>query len=198
MISEFSLYCDPHFEVNAYANRTEDCTVFLPRLSVIEYNSVTLNLVCLGQIIGIVEFDGTIQCVVSRFIEEDERKTHRKLPYPLFKYAMEVDDSTRFAFEHVPVEDIRNPCFSIPALDHDNMELGSTGRHHAKKKNMSYFYVITPDRKGLVDEPGYVDYCRYNDVAHPWDNKLGSENCLNFNYYLNEEEMYFVRDVLNK
>lgn len=59
-ISEFTLYCDPHFEVNAYANRIEDCRVYLPRLSVIEYKSFTLNCICVGQIIGIVEFDGIL------------------------------------------------------------------------------------------------------------------------------------------
>ena len=194
---EYSLFCDPHFEVNAYAKRKEESRVVLPRLSVIEYKSITLNCICIGQIIAIIEFKGITQCIVSRLIEEGDQSTHRKLPYPLFKYSMEIDDRTRFAFEHVPIEDVLCPCFSIPAIDHANMKLGDPGLHHIKKANISYFYVLTPHRTGLVEGIEFVEYLKYNDVKNPWDKKVGNENCLTFNYYLSEEEMFLIRDVLN-
>ena len=196
-VSEFTLFCDPNFEVNAYSKRTEESIVHSPRLSVIEYYSLILQSVCIGQIIAIVEFKGNTLCIVSRLIEESDQKTYRKLPYPLFKYAMELSDNTRFANEHVLIENVMNPCFSIPAIDHPNISIDHTGEHHAKQENISYFYVLTPDRSGLVLELEYEDYTRFNDIKHPWDKKLGSESCLNFNYYLTEDEMFLVRDVIN-
>ena len=198
ILSEFTLFCDPNFEVNAYAKRTEESIVHSPRLSVMEYYSSTLNLVCIGQIIAIVECKGNTLCIVSRLIEESDQKTYRKLPYPLFKYAMELTDNTRFAFEHIPIEDVLNPCFSIPAIDHPNISIDDMGKHHVKQENISYFYVLTPDRSGLVQVLEFEDYRRFNDVKHPWDKKIGSEKCLNFSYYLSEDEMFLVRDVINQ
>jgi len=196
-LSMFTIFCDPNFELNAYAKRTDECQVHSPRLSVIEYYSLILTSVCIGQLIAIVEFQGKTLCIVSRLIEESDQKTFRKLPYPLFKYAMELSDNTRFAYEHIPIENVLNPCFSIPAIDHPNISIDDTGLHHAKQENISYFYVLTPDRSGLVQDLEYEDYCRYNEVKHPWDKKTGTEKCLNFSYYLTEEQMFLVRDVIN-
>lgn len=194
---EFTIFCDPSFEINKYAKRSENSQVLLNRVSVIQYFSQTLGCIHLGQLIGIVCFDGEIHVLVSRLKEEDSQKTFKKLPYPLFKYAMEIDDSTRFAFEHVPIAHVVRPCFAIPAVDHENLNMTSIGSHHIKQSHISYFYVITIDRARLLDQLHYTDYLSLNEYKVPWDRRKGTDKCLNYNVYLMESEQEHIRDVLN-
>jgi hypothetical protein len=196
-ILEFTVYCDPFYEVNAYAKRSEESRVMLSRFSVIEYMSVTLGTKCVGQIIAIIEFNGIIQFILSRLIEEKETATFRKLPYPLMCYAMEPKDNTRFVYEHVPLQDVIGPCFSVPAVDHDNMTFKLSGRHHGKKENKAYFYVLSPSRTCLFEDCTYENFMRFNKISHPWDKKMSSKSCLNFHFYLGDDEKVYIRDVLN-
>ena len=194
---DFTVHCDPNFESCAYAKRSEEARVFSSRFSVIQYRSVSFSDISVGQVIGIVHTQSTVQFIVSRLVEEDAEKCFRKLPYPLFKYGLERDDNTRFTFEHVPIANLVGPCFYVPAIDHDNMSFTSIGRHHAKKENMSYFYVLTPSRTLLSDVFEYKDYFRFNRMKHPWDKSNGDAECFNFNYFLKDSEQEIVRDIIN-
>jgi hypothetical protein len=100
LVVEFMLHCDPKFEVNAYSKRSEESRVPLSRFSVCQYLSVCTNVVCVGQVIGIVLFNEVLQIIVSKLEEEHVDQSFRKLPYPLYKYAEEPEDRTRFTFEH--------------------------------------------------------------------------------------------------
>ena len=70
------------------------------RFSVIQYKSATFTHACYGQVIGILKTHDCLQLLVSRLIEVDAHSTYRKLPYPLYKYAMmtEVNDRTSQIF----------------------------------------------------------------------------------------------------
>lgn len=193
----FSIYCDPHFQVNTYARRSEESQVVLNRFSVVQYNSKKFVDVSVGQVIGILEFEGIVQVIVSRLEEERSSKIGRKLPYPMFKYGLEPDDKTRFTFEQVPLEDIVGPCFSVNAVDHVNINFKDCGKHHGKAENTSYFYVLSPNRARHIDILSYEDFISYNSLSHPWEKRQGNEKCYNFNYYLVDKEKVLVRDVIN-
>ena len=111
---------------------------------------------------------------------------------------MELDDSTRFAFEHVPICDVLHPCFCVPAIDHKHLSLTHVGKHHSKMETISYFYLISIARTKLTQNLAYADYLVTNSAKHPWDKKKSSESCFNFPFYLTDVEKYFVRDVINK
>lgn len=196
-LAEFILYCDPFFQVASYAKRAAESTLCMGRFSVIKYRFSTLNSIGLAQVIGIVKTNGCIQLLVSRLIEEEIKSTFRKLPYPLYKYATQPHDRTRFSFDYVRIPDIIAPCFYIPAVDHSNMNLTDVGIHHWTKEHTSYFYVLTQNRSQLIDQLEYKDYLSYNQFPHPWDNAVGSTKCYNFNFYLCDEEKILVRDIIN-
>ena len=182
----FTLHCDPHFEINSYAKRCEDSKMNCKRFSVIKYSSITYPGVCFGQVIGIVKCNGNISILVSRLVEELPQATHRKLPYPLFKYGMQPHDNTRFAEDFVPIANVLSPCFVIPAVDQKNNAFVDYGKHHRLKEEMSYFYVLTPDRCGLTEIFEYSDYVTHNLTKNPWNPKCGNKTCLNYNFYLDD------------
>lgn len=194
---EFTIYCDPQFHVNAYARKSEESQVVLNRFSVVQYKSKKFVDVSVGQVIGIVEFEGIVQLIVSRLVEERSSKIARKLPFPLYKYGLEPEDKTRFTFEQVPLEDIIGPCFSVNAIDHVHIKFKDCGKHHGKAENTSFFYVLTPSRVRHVDILTYEDYICYNSFSHFWDKRHGNEKCFNFNYYLLDREKVLIRDVIN-
>lgn len=194
---EFFLYCDPFFEVSAYAKRSEEARLCMGRFSVISYRSATFDCTCIGQIIGIIKAADSIHLLVSRLIQETNAGVARKLPYPLFKYALQEGDSTRFTFEHVPVVDIISPCFYVPAVDQKTKSFTAVGKHHGKKEDTSYFYVLTQDRCQLMENLDYNSYLKLNDVDTPWDTSNGGKSCFNFNFFLNDTQKLLVRDVIN-
>ncbi len=106
-------------------------------------------------------------------------------------------DRTKFTFEHVPIANVVGPCFSIPAIDHVNHSFSSVGRHHARKEQTSYFYVLTPERTQLSSIFEYEDYLKCNMMRNPWAKEQGDAECLNFNFYLLDSEKEIVRDELN-
>jgi len=196
-IPEFIVHCDPGFEVNSYAKRDEESKLKLHRISVIEYFSTSDKCLCVGQVVGIIEYFGIVQFLVSRLQEVDFKSSFRKLPYALYKYALEKEDNTYLTFEHVPIADVVAPCFCMPAVDHVNIDFNYCGIHHVRKEQTSYFYVLTTNRTNLTEGLVYDDYIKYNSSINPWPKNKKSEVCLNFNYYLTEKEKLYVRDVLN-
>jgi len=197
LLTAFTIFCDPHYEINAYAKRCEDSKLASKRFSVIEYFSSTFRCKCVAQVIGIVKHNTTVSILVSRLVEDDVKTTSRKLPYPIFKYATEPHDNTLFTFECVPIEDVISPCFAIPAVEHKNNDFGDCGTHHRIKDEISYFYVLTTQRTGLLESLEYSDYVKMNSNKNPWNPRVATEKCFNFNFYLNDTEKIQIRDVIN-
>lgn len=200
-ILDFTLYCDPTFVSNKYAqDDSDDNSVSLPRYSIVQYTSADTNVDRVGQIIAIVKVENDIKFVVAVLCLAT---VARKLPYTVMEYAMQETDRTLFKVEGISSSHILAPIFSVPAIEMLNlknqryMNIDHVGRHHMTVNTKSYFYVLQPDRILCRSSLNYDVLMLTNTYCNPWYKKKNSLTHFNFNQYLTIAEMAFIRDYIN-
>ena len=192
-LEEFMIRSEPFHVQNAYANEDTSTQIESPRYSVLEYSTQDSSDVCIGQVCAIIEIDSQILMLMSRMCEKPS--VYRKLPYRLMGY--EINNRAEFIIDPISVENIINPCFSVPCLDQSTMRFDSIGSHHLKLKDQFVIYVLHPHTVLCVNIRNYEDYVKSNKRKSLYSKLSGSYKFFNFNNYLSVEEMLFIRDVIN-
>ena len=192
---DFSIHCDADYKSMAYAGEDEEAHA--PRYSGVEYTiSSEGPEVYQGQVVGIISYKPRghpkmVYLLINRFVTATRLEyINRALPVRLVQYEC---ISQQVTTDCIPIGDILDPLFVVPALD-KGMAMGNVcGRGDVKAK----FYVYNKRHILCVPIMSYDEYLSRNNTRFSHRHGNVQVDYMNYNPFLTIEDMQNIKELFD-